>query len=230
MVCFQALKAGGLDAYVEYTGTALTTILKKPPTGDPRSVLDQVRQELEREGVTTLDPLGFENTFAMLMRRSTAQPLGIRTISDLRNHTATIRAGFGPEFMNRPDGYPGLVRAYGLNFAFRPGRWTATCSTRHLPKARSTWPRATRPTGGSLALDLVTLVDDLHYFPPYEAVPLARSETLRRHRELRPALNALAGQLDADTMRKLNHQVDGQHRDPAEVALEFLKSKGLIGK
>ena len=123
LVCYNALRLGGLDAYVEYTGTALTTILKKPVQTDPKIVLDLVREGLRtRDRVLCLDPFGFENTFALLMRREQAERLKVRTISDLRPHLRTIRAGFGPEFMNRPDGYPGLVRAYGLEFADPPAR------------------------------------------------------------------------------------------------------------
>src|SRR5206468_3971328 len=108
-------------AYVEYTGTALTTILKEPIQTDPRVVLDRVRQELrERDHVVCLDAFGFENTFAILMRRTQAERLGIRTISNLRSHLNDIRPGFGPEVMNRPDGYPGLIRAYGLEFVHPP--------------------------------------------------------------------------------------------------------------
>ena len=109
LVCYNALKQGGLDAYVEYTGTALTTILKEPPQNDPKRVFERVASELQsRDGVTCLDPFGFENTFAILMRRDQAARLGIATISELARHARDVRAGFGPEFMNRPDGYPGL--------------------------------------------------------------------------------------------------------------------------
>ena len=121
LVCYNALRLGGLDAYVEYTGTALTTILKAPLETDPRLVLERVRTDLRaRDEVDCLDPFGFENTFAMLMRRDRAEQLGIQKISDLRSHLNDIRPGFGPEFMNRPDGYPGLVRTYGLEFVHAP--------------------------------------------------------------------------------------------------------------
>jgi osmoprotectant transport system substrate-binding protein/osmoprotectant transport system permease protein len=230
MVCYNALKAGGLDAYVEYTGTALTTILKQAPLKDPRGVLDRVRQGLERDGITTLDPLGFENTFAILMRRSTAERLGIRTISDLRSHMATMKPGFGPEFRNRPDGYPGLVRAYGLDFANQPREMDRNLLYEALSQGSIDVAAGDSTDGRVLALDLVILVDDLHYFPPYEAVPLVRAATLQRYPNLRSVLNSLAGQLDADTMRRLNHEVDGLHREPRDVAHEFLESKGLISK
>jgi osmoprotectant transport system permease protein len=230
MVCYNALKEGGLDAYVEYTGTALTTILHQDPANNPSHVLDRVRQGLEREGITILDPLGFENTFAILMRRLQAKQLGIRTISDLRKHMGSLRPGFGPEFRNRPDGYPGLVKAYGLNFANEPREMDRNLLYEALAQGSIDVAAGDSTDGRVASLDLVTLIDDLHYFPPYEAVPLVRSKTLSRYPDLRDALNDLAGQLDVDTMRRLNHQVDGLHREPAEVAHEFLASKGLIGK
>ena len=120
LICYDALRNGGLDAYVEYTGTALTAIMKKTPTNDPKAVFSTVRDELLGQGIRTFDSIGFENTFAMLMRRDQAEHLKIRKLSDLRNHQSVIRPGAGPEFMNRPDGWNGLVTAYGLKFADEP--------------------------------------------------------------------------------------------------------------
>ena len=188
-----------------------------------------MRTELKaRDHVVCLDPFGFENTFAILMRRDQAERLGIRTISDLLAHQRDIRPGFGPEFMNRPDGYPGLVRAYGLSSPMPRGRWTGTCSIKRSHKARSTWPRETRPTAES-PLDLVLLEDDRRFFPPYQAVPLVREETLRRH-PARAVLNRLAGKIDAGMMGRLNHEVDQEGKKPEEVAHGFLRRKGLLLK
>jgi osmoprotectant transport system permease protein len=228
LVCYNALRSGGLDAYVEYTGTALTTILKEDPLYDPEAVLGRVRAGVRRDGIDCLDPLGFENTFAMLMRRTQAERLGIRRISDLRAHLGSIRSGFGPEFMNRPDGYPGLIRAYGLNFANRPREMDRNLLYEALAQGSIDLAAGDSTDGRVATLDLVALVDDRHYFPPYQAVPLVREEILRRHPALRAALNGLAGKLDATTMRELNHQIDGLRRDPAEVAREFLGKAGLL--
>ncbi|MHC5539648.1 glycine betaine ABC transporter substrate-binding protein, partial [Singulisphaera rosea] len=229
LVCYEALRRGGLDAYVEYTGTALTTILKEPPKNDPKAVLREVRDVMaRRDGVDCLDPFGFENTFAILMRREMAERLGIRTISDLREHIGTIRSGFGPEFMNRPDGYPGLIKAYGLAFSNAPREMDRNLLYQAVAQDSIDLAAGDSTDGRIATLDLVSLVDDRRYFPPYEAVPLVRDEIFKRHAGLKDVLDRLAGRIDADTMRKLNHEVDGKHRDPAEVAREFLKASGLL--
>jgi len=229
LICFNALKQGGLDVYVEYTGTALTTILKQPPDSDPALVRAKVTALLARDGIDTLDPIGFENTFAILMRRKQAEALGIRRISDLARHAGSIRAGFGPEFMNRPDGYPGLVKAYGLGLAIAPREMDRNLLYGAIERGTIDVGAGDSTDGRVASLDLVQLEDDRRYFPPYEAVPLARSESLDRHPKLRAALNRLGGRIDAATMRRLNHEVDGKKRDPAEVAREFLGSAGLLG-
>ena len=228
LVCFNALKRGGLDAYVEYTGTALTTILKQAPKNDPERVRLRVRAALRRDGIETLDPLGFENTFALLMRRDRAERLGIKTISDLRAHRDAIRPGFGPEFMNRPDGYPGLVRTYGLSFSHDPREMDRNLLYQAVARGTIDLAAGDSTDGRIAALDLVQLEDDRRSFPPYEAVPLVRGETLRRYPILRPTLDRLVGKISAETMRSLNHEVDAKRRDPAEVAREFLRARRLI--
>jgi glycine betaine/choline ABC-type transport system substrate-binding protein len=193
-------------------------------------VLATVRRELARQdGVRCLDPFGFENTFALVMRRSDAARLGLRTISDLRGHQETLRAGFGPEFMNRADGYPGLVKAYGLNFARPPREMDRNLLYQAVAQGSIDVAAGDSTDGRIAALDLVVLDDDRHYFPPYEAVPLVGAQTLTRHPGLAGALDRLAGKIDAATMRRLNHEVDGKHREPADVAREFLRALGLIG-
>jgi osmoprotectant transport system permease protein len=229
LVCYNALKRGGLDAYVEYTGTALTTLLHDPPDNDPARVLARVRAELaRRDHVRCLEPFGFENTFALLMRKDQAERLGIRTLSDLRRHQHEIRPGFGPEFMNRPDGYPGLVRTYDLNFAHAPREMDRNLLYQAVAQGSIDLAAGDSTDGRILTLDLIVLEDDRHFFPPYQAVPLVGEETLRRHPDLAPVLDRLKGKIDAATMRRLNHEVDGKHRDPAEVAREYLEAQGLI--
>jgi osmoprotectant transport system permease protein len=228
LICFNALKQGGLDAYVEYTGTALTTILKQPPDNDPARVRRKVGDLLSKDGIATLPPLGFENTFALLMRREQAEALGVRKISDLARHAGTLRAGFGPEFMNRPDGYPGLIGAYGLDFAIRPREMDRNLLYQAVARKSLDLAAGDSTDGRVASLDLVQLEDDRRYFPPYEAVALVRSEALEKHPKLRDALDRLAGKIDAATMRRLNHEVDGLKRDPAEVARGFLESSGLL--
>jgi osmoprotectant transport system permease protein len=231
LVCYNALARGSLLAYVEYTGTALTTILHEPPTTDPAVALATVRAAcLARDGVRVLDPLGFENTFAILMRRETAERLEIRKLSDLRAHEATLRAGFGPEFMNRDDGYPGLIRAYGLNFANRPVEMDRNLLYEAVARSTIDVAAGDSTDGRIAALDLVVLDDDRRYFPPYQAAPFAGAATLEANPELAGALNALAGRLDAATMRRLNRLVDLDGRHPRRVAREFLIEAGLIGE
>jgi osmoprotectant transport system permease protein len=228
LICYNALDQGGLDAYVEYTGTALTTILKQPPDNNPAVVFDTVKVMLDRERITTFPPLGFENTFAILMRRKQAEALGIKKISDLIRHQKTLRAGFGPEFMNRPDGYPGLIISYGLNFTISPREMDRNLLYQAVAGESIDVAAGDSTDGRISTLDLVQLEDDRRYFPPYEAVMLARSETLNKFPEVKAALEKLSGKIDAPTMQKLNHQVDGLKRDPAEVAKEFLESAGLL--
>jgi osmoprotectant transport system permease protein len=229
LVCFNALKGGGLDCYVEYTGTALTTLLKEAPDNDPARVRRRVREILaERDRVACLEPFGFENTFAILVRRDDARKLGLRTISDIARYAASLRPGFGPEFMNRPDGYAGLVRSYGLAFSTPPREMDRNLLYQALARGSIDVAAGDSTDGRIAALDLVVLEDDRRFFPPYEAVPLARIASLERLPSLRAALDRLAGQIDADAMRALNHAVDGERRDAREVAREFLRSRGLI--
>jgi osmoprotectant transport system permease protein len=229
LVCYNALKRGGLDAYVEYTGTALTTILHDPPDNNPARVLQRVRTELaRRDGVRCLDPFGFENTFALLMRRDQAQRLRLRAVSGLRAYQDELRPGFGPEFMNRPDGYPGLVSAYRLRFAHAPREMDRNLLYQAVAQGSIDLAAGDSTDGRILTLDLVVLEDDHRFFPPYQAVPLVRSETLGRHPELARALDALAGKIDASAMRRLNYEVDAKHREPADVAREFLEMRRLL--
>jgi len=229
LVCYNALRRGGLDAYVEYTGTALTAILKEPPDNDPARVRRRVGEALSaRDGVTALGPFGFENTFAILMRRSEARRLGVRTISDLVPHAGSLRGGFGPEFMSRPDGFPGLVKTYGLQLS-EAREMDRNLLYQALSRGSLDLAACDSTDGRIAAFDLVALADDRRYFPPYEALPLANAASLARHPKLRAALDRLSGQITAETMRALNYEVDGKRRDPAEVAREFLRKRGLLG-
>ncbi len=227
-ICQQALVAGRIDAYVEYTGTALTAILKQPVDRDPGSVLNTVRGlYASRYHVTVAAPLGFENTFAMVIRGDDARRLHLTTLSQAAPFTPQWRLGVGYEFEQRPDGLPGLSAAYGLRFAGDPRTMDLGLLYRAL-NARQVDMIAANSTDGPIqAFGLVALADDKHYFPPYEAVPLVRDAALQRWPQMQVALNALAGKITADDMRAMNEAVDGQHRDPAEVVREFRARKGL---
>jgi osmoprotectant transport system substrate-binding protein len=227
-ICNQALVAGRIDAYVEYTGTALTAILKQPVDRNPKSVLNVVRRlYASRYGVTAADSLGFENTFAMVIRGDDARRLQISTLSQAAPFTPGWRLGVGYEFEQRPDGLPGLSAAYNLHFGGAPRTMDLGLLYRALNAHQVDMIAANSTDGPIQAFGLVALQDDRHYFPPYDAVPLARADALRRWPQIAVALHALAGRISAEDMRAMNEAVDGQRRDPAEVVREFRMRKGL---
>jgi osmoprotectant transport system substrate-binding protein len=224
----QALVAGRIDAYVEYTGTALTAILKQPAARTPEAVLDTVRRlYASRYGVTVADPLGFENTFAMVIRGDDARRLKISTLSHAAQYAPAWRLGVGYEFEQRPDGLAGLSAAYDLHFAGSPRTMDLGLLYRALTARQVDMIAASSTDGQIQSLGLVVLQDDRHYFPPYQAVPLVRDEALRRWPQIGPALRALAGKISEDDMRKMNEAVDELHHDPAEVVREFRRKKQL---
>jgi osmoprotectant transport system substrate-binding protein len=227
-ICHQALLAGRIDAYVEYTGTALTAILKQSTESNPENVYDQVKREYaSRFGLEVMDALGFNNTFAIVIRGETARRLSLRTLSEAAPYTARWRPGFGYEFMERPDGYQGLVQAYHLTFGQPPRIMDLGLLYRTLLEKQVDLVAGNSTDGLIAARDLAILEDDKHYFPPYQAVPITRRETLKRHPEVREALNELAGKITDEEMRRLNYAVDGEHRDVVEVVREFLRAKPL---
>jgi osmoprotectant transport system substrate-binding protein len=227
-ICQQALVAGRIDAYVEYTGTALTAILKQPVDRDPQRVLNTVRQlYASRYAVTVAEPLGFENTFAMVIRGDDASQLHLKMLSQAVPFTPQWRLGVGYEFEQRPDGLPGLSAAYGFRFTAPPRTMDLGLLYRALDAHQVDMIAANSTDGPIQALGLVALEDDRHYFPPYQAVPLLRNDALRRWPQIQTALNALAGRITADDMRAMNEAVDGQHRDPADVVREFRMKNGL---
>jgi osmoprotectant transport system permease protein len=223
LICERALASGDIDVYVEYSGTALTAIFKQPVIRDRRAVLDLVRDRYAASGRTQLEPLGFNNTFAILVRGDVARSLGLHTISDAVPHAREWRAGFGYEFLEREDGYKGLARTYGLTFREPPHVMDLNLSYRALASGQVDLIAGDATAGAIAALDLHMLEDDKAYFPPYDAVPVMRSATLLAHPELRDAFHALAGRINEETMRKMNEAVDIQRRDPAQVVREFLE-------
>jgi glycine betaine/choline ABC-type transport system substrate-binding protein len=227
-ICQQAILAGRIDIYPEYTGTALTAVLKQQPSGDKQEVYRRVQQSYEKFGLSVGPPLGFDDTFAMVIRGEDARRLQLKTLSQAAAFTPQWRAGFGYEFMERPDGYKGLVASYGLRFASAPRIMDLGLITRAL-KDRQVDLIAGNNTDGLIpALDFVVLEDDHHYFPPYEAVAIMRDEMLKKHPEVGAALGELAGAISDDDMRRMNYAVDGEHRDAAAVVKEFLQRRGLI--
>jgi osmoprotectant transport system substrate-binding protein len=227
-ICNQALASGRIDAYVEYTGTALTAILKQPLDRDPERVLQTVRREYEqKDHVTVGPPLGFENTFAMVIRGEDARRLSVTKLSEAARYTPQWKLGVGYEFEQRPDGLPGLSTAYGLKFDGAPRTMDLGLLYRALGAHQVDMIAANSTDGPIKALGLTALEDDKHYFPPYQAVPLVRDDALQRWPQIRDALKMLAGRVSADDMRSMNEEVDGQHHDPAAVVRRFRARSGL---
>jgi osmoprotectant transport system substrate-binding protein len=227
-ICNQALLAGRIDAYVEYTGTALTAILKQPIDRNPQSAFSTVRSlYASRYNIAVAAPLGFENTFAMVIRGDDARRLDLTTLSQASQYTPQWRLGVGYEFEQRPDGLPGLSAAYGFHFAQPPRTMDLGLLYRALNNRQVDMIAANSTDGAIQQFGLTVLEDDRHYFPPYQAVPLVRAEALHRWPQMQDALSALAGQITAEDMRAMNEAIDSQHRDPAEVVRQFRARKGL---
>jgi osmoprotectant transport system substrate-binding protein len=232
-ICQQAILAGRIDIYPEYTGTALTAILKQNPSEEKqddykRVVYNHVKDEYERRFHLTLGlPLGFNDTFAMEIRGEDARRLHVSTLSQAAPFTPQWRAGFGYEFMERPDGYRGLVAAYGLHFAEAPRVMDLGLLARALQNHQIDMAAGNATDGLIPALNLFVLEDDRHYFPPYEAVAVVRQQTLAQNPEVAQALADLGGKISDQAMQRLNYAVDSQHRDVKEVVREFLMQQGL---
>ena len=224
-ICDTALRSGDIDAYVEYTGTAFIAILKQEPVSDPKRVYLHVQEDYQKRDLEWLEPLGFNNTFAMMIRADEARKLGVKSLSEAAPLAPEWVAGFGYEFMERKDGFKGLARTYGLSFA--DTKVMALGLTYRALAAGSVDLIAGNSTNGlAAALDLFILEDDLKYFPPYYAAPVVRSETLRRYPELLSVLLALKQVISEKQMRIMNYQVDGERKLVKQVVAGFLASLG----
>jgi glycine betaine/choline ABC-type transport system substrate-binding protein len=224
-VCHRAIVAGDLDLYPEYTGTAFTAILGQKPLSDPAAVRARVASEYEKRwDLRWSPPLGFENTFALVMRQEQARRLGIRKISDLAAHPE-LRLGFGYEFVEREDGYKGLAKTYGLHFAQPPAEMDLGLLYPALAGGKVDVAAGNSTDGLIEAIGGTVLEDDRRYFPPYEAAYVVRGNVWRTKASVRESLNGLAGRLDAATMRRLNAQVDRDKKRPEEVARVFLSGR-----
>ncbi|GHI00925.1 ABC transporter permease/substrate-binding protein [Neobacillus kokaensis] len=227
-VTFSAINKGDVDMYVEYTGTAFVSILNQKPINNPDKVFDYVQKEFQQKyGIKWLQPLGFNNTYAMAVRQDTAKKYGLKTVSDLAKVSDQLTVGPTIEFSTREDGLKGLTKTYNMNFkkvkAVDGGlRYTA------LDNHKSDVIDAFSTDGLIKAFDLKLLQDDKNFFPPYYAVPIVKDETLKEHPELEKVLNSLTGKLTEDKMRELNYKVDSLKQSPAKVAKEFLQNEELI--
>ncbi len=227
-ICQQSLLAGRIDTYVEYTGTALTAVLKDPISTDSSGVYARVRDEYKRRfNLAVMPSLGFNNTFAIVVRGEDARRLHLKTISDVAAVAHDWRPGFGYEFMERPDGYQGLRNAYSLNFADAPRVLDLGLLYRALLDRQVDLVAGNSTDGLLAARDLTVLEDNKHYFPPYDAVPVVREDLFTRFPEAQPALLELKNTISNSEMQKMNYEVDANHRDIADVARDFLRAKGL---
>ena len=221
-VCDRGIRSGELDAYVEYTGTAVSAVFHEAVPRDSRLAFDRARQLYAAAGVTALDPLGFNNTFAILVRADDAGAHALRTIQDLESVAPRWTAGFGHEFLQRDDGYAGLIRAYGLQFGSQPRAMDVSLIYRALADRQVDVIAGDATSAMIDALHLVPLEDSRHYFPPYDAFPVVRTASLLRYPVLGRALKQLAGRISDADMRAMNAAVDVQHRDVRAVVTDFL--------
>jgi osmoprotectant transport system substrate-binding protein len=223
LLAHQALVNGSIDLYPEYTGTALTVILKQPPVTNPGQALEQVRQAYRsRWNLEWLAPLGFNDTFAMMVRGETARALHISTLSEAAARQPW-RLGAGYEFQQRPDGLDGLLKTYGLKSQGPPVVMDLGLLYQALNGRKVDLIAANSTDGLASVMDVTILEDDRHYFPPYECGVVVREQILVQFPRLREALQELSGKISDGAMRKLNHSIDGEHRPPAQVAAAFLR-------
>ena len=220
----QAMVSGEIDVYPEYTGTALTAVLKQAPVKEPRQALEAVRQGYRQWHLDWLRPLGFENTFAMAVRREDAA--GIRTLSQAAA-ARSWRLGAGYEFAKREDGLPGLLKTYGLKMSGGPKTMDLGLLYQALAKKQVDMVAGNSTDGMLAVLPVTVLEDDRHYFPPYECALVVREQAEHDFPGLRAALEELSGRIDSDTMRRLNYELDGKHRPAREIARDFLRTAGL---
>jgi len=223
LVCDRAITAGSIDVYPEYSGTALTAILHRPASSDRAAVMKSVSDDYARRGLKWSPPLGFENTFAMVVRRTDAQQHGLRRISDLGTVASTFRPGFGYEFVERPDGWNGLQQKYALHFAQPPRTMDLGLTYRALASGEIDLIAGNSTDGLIDALNLVALEDDRHFFPPYDTVLVQRNDIGTKCAAAPAALESLRNRLDVATMRRLNLSIDRDHRGPAEVAKQVVR-------
>lgn len=226
-ICDRGIRSGELDVYVEYTGTAVSAVFHEQVPRDSRQAFERARDLYSRAGITALAPLGFNNTFAVLVRANDARTLNLRTIDDLRSVESTWTPGFGHEFLQRQDGYPGLVRTYGLRFGAPPRAMELSLIYPALASGQVDVIAGDATSAQIDALGLTQLVDNRHYFPPYDAFPVVRTASLLRYPAIDRAVAGLAGRISNADMRAMNAAVDVHHRQVQQVAREFLARAGI---
>lgn len=223
-ICHEAVKTGQIDGYVEYTGTSLTAVLKQKPIGNSQTVYQKVRQDYRQKfQLEVMKPLGFNNTFAMIIRGEDAKRWQIKTLSEAAKYTPQMQAGFGYEFLARADGYPGLAKTYDLKFLRPPQQMELGLMYQALKEKKVDLIAANSTDGLIPALNLTILADDRHYFPPYDAVPIFNQATLKKYPELEKVIDKLAGSISTEAMQQMNYRVDNESRPVERVVREFIQ-------
>jgi osmoprotectant transport system permease protein len=230
MICHEALRKGEIDLYAEYTGTGYQNILGQDNPSTPQTVYETVDREYRRQfAADWLEPFGFNNTYAITVRKADAEKHGWATIADLAPQAGQLTAGFTSEFQERQDGYPGLSNAYGFRFG-KAIDMSPALMPEALAKRQVDVICAFATDGRIAAYNLQPLRDNRNFFPPYDAAPVIRQAFLDAHPETAEALAPLGGLIDDATMQKLNYQVEGEKRRPRDVAREFLQNQGLLAR
>lgn len=227
-LCHKGITSGSLDSYVEYTGTAFAAVLEREPIADTEKVYAEVKAAYaEQFDVIVMPPLGFENTYAILVRAKDAERHALSKISDLSRVQSELAFGMGFEFYDRADGYPGLLKAYGLTLGRDPKQMELGLIYRALESKKVDVIAGNSTDGMIAAMGLVMLEDDKRFFPPYDAIPLLRRQSAEKHPVLREVLESLAGKITAGTMRRANFLVDGEKKSPKTAAVQLLDEIGL---
>lgn len=228
LLVHQSVMNGEIDVYPEYSGTAISSVLKINMINDPQAIVERIRDVYHTNlRLEWLGALGFNNTFVMAVRDETAAQLKLETLSDAEQAKVEWRLGVGYEFEQRPDGLSTLNKTYHFRDLKAPVTMDLGLLYRALEQKQVNMIAA-NSTDGLLAVAKVkVLADDRHAFPPYDAALVARAETIAQYPKFKPALDELAGKFSEETMRKLNYEVDGEHKPVADVAAAFLRKAGL---
>lgn len=228
-VNFEAIKNGDIDLYPEYTGTGLTAQLQMDVVNDADEVYNIVKAEFDSQfGITWLEPLGFNNTYAMGVTEEIAEKYNLQKNSDLIDVAGELVFGAEHEFFDRQDGYDGFIEAYGIESFKDVAKMNSALKYQAIGEGKMDVTDVFSTDGQILKYNIIILEDDLGFFPPYYAAPIIRNETLKKHPELIAVLNKLGGQISDEDMTALNYQVDVEKTSVEEVAKGFLESKGLV--
>jgi len=224
LLAHEALKSGGIDLYPEYTGTALTAVLKQPIVKDSKTAFDKVAEGYRAWGIEWLPPFGFNNSFAMVVGTEVARAQGLKNLSDAARRSAAWHLGVGYEFTQRPDGLHGLIQTYSLRLDGDPVTMDLGLLYTALQSKKIDMAAASATDGMLAHPEFTVLEDDLHYFPPYECAIAIRHGSLERFPNLRETLTELSGRISDKEMRRMNELVDVGHKSVAEVARDFLSN------